>query len=292
MALLSRTEPAPALIRPTVLSELRALWAVTTREWRIFRRYPSFFLAVFVWPVIFPAVYLLTGRALSGPDGSGLQVFTRATGSSDFFGYIVIGTTFWMWQNVVLWDVGNILRREQRQGTLETNWVTPTWRFSLLLGTSLVQLFTMSIFLLISGLEYNLIFGVQFHGSLWLVALVLLAAIPSIYGIGMTFASLVFYAKESNIFVFLTRGLVMIFCGITYPTSILPAWMQVVAGLLPPTYAIRSMRAVILNGAGLNALLPDLTMLALFGAFWLTAGFLAFHYMERRTRRTSGLNEF
>ncbi len=44
-----------------------------------------------------------------------------------------------------------------------------------------------------------------------------LVSIPSIYGLGFAFASIVITAREANAFVFLVRGLVMIFCGITYP---------------------------------------------------------------------------
>lgn len=107
-------------------------------------------------------------------------------------------------------------------GTLESNWLSPTWRFSFLPGNSLTQFFTMLIFLLVTAVEFALVFGVRLHGSLWLVLLMMLAAIPSIYGIGIAFASLVITVKEANTFVFLVRGLVMIFCGITFPISVLP----------------------------------------------------------------------
>ena len=79
-----------------LLSDLRALEAILRREWRIFMRYPSWVIALFIWPLIFPMMYILTARALSGPDGSGLAVFMQTTGASDFIGYIVIGTTVWM----------------------------------------------------------------------------------------------------------------------------------------------------------------------------------------------------
>jgi ABC-2 type transport system permease protein len=113
------------------------LSAVVRREWNIFIRYPSWVFAMLVWPIIFPMAYILTGRALSGPDGSGLALFNQVTGSDDFIGYIAVGTTIWMWQNVVLWNVGFALRSEQLRGTLESNWLTPTWRFWYLLGSSI-----------------------------------------------------------------------------------------------------------------------------------------------------------
>ena len=284
--------PSHSLGQPGFLSDLRAFGAVLLREWRIFMRYPSWMIALFIWPLIFPMMYILTGRALSGPDGSGLEVFTQVTGATDFIGYIVIGTTVWMWQNIVLWDVGFSLRNEQMRGTLESNWLSPTWRFSYLLGHTGPQIISMLMFIGITALEFGLFFGVKLNGSVWRILLVMLAAVPSIYGLGFAFASLVITVKEANAFVFLIRGLVMIFCGITFPISLLPGWMQSFATWLPPTYLIHGMRAAAFSNAGVTELLPDLIPLALFGVFWLTGGYFAFLWMERRARRTGAIGQY
>src|SRR5687767_15586082 len=145
-----------SLGRPGLSSDLRAFFAIVRREWFIFSRYPSWVIALFIWPLIFPMMYILTARALSGPDGSGLAVFMKTTGASDFIGYIVIGTTVWMWQNIVLWDVGFSLRNEQMRGTLESNWLSPTWRFSYLLGHTGPQIVSMLMFISITALEFGL----------------------------------------------------------------------------------------------------------------------------------------
>jgi len=285
--------PRPrSLGQPGILSDLRAFQAILRREWRIFTRYPSWMIALFIWPLIFPMMYILTARALSGPDGSGLAVFMQKTGASDFIGYIVIGTTVWMWQNIVLWDVGFSLRNEQMRGTLESNWLSPTWRFSYLLGHTGPQIISMLMFIGITALEFGLIFGVKLHGSVWMILLVMLAAIPSIYGLGFAFASLVITVKEANAFVFLIRGLVMIFCGITFPISLLPGWMQAIAKWLPQTYLIHGMRAAAFSNAGITELLPDLIPLLLFGTFWLVIGYSTFLWMERRARRTGAIGQY
>jgi len=283
---------AQSLSKPTFGTGVRAFWGVARKEWIIFRRYPSWVVALFIWPIIFPAVYVFTARALAGPGGSGMVIFNQATGTPDYLGYIAIGTTVWMWQNVVLWGVGFALRDEQMRGTLESNWLSPTWRFSFMLGASMTQLVTMFLFLAVSALEFWLFFGVRYHGSPLLVLLVILVAIPSIYGLGIAFASLVVTAKEAHAFVFLVRGLVMIFCGITYPLSVLPGWMQGVARWLPQTYVIAGMRKAALGGADLSMLLPDLAVLALFGAAWLLIGFSLFSLMERRARRTGAIGQY
>jgi ABC-2 type transport system permease protein len=281
-----------SLGQPGILSDLRAFQAILRREWRIFTRYPSWVIALFIWPLIFPMMYILTARALSGPDGSGLAVFMKTTGASDFIGYIVIGTTVWMWQNIVLWDVGFSLRNEQMRGTLESNWLSPTWRFSYLLGHTGPQIISMLMFIGITALEFGLMFGVKLHGSVWMILLVMLAAIPSIYGLGFAFASLVITVKEANAFVFLIRGLVMIFCGITFPISLLPGWMQSIAKWMPQTYLIHGMRAAAFSNAGITELWPDLIPLLLFGTFWLVVGYSTFLWMERRARRTGAIGQY
>ena len=281
-----------SLARPGLVTDLRSLWAVIQREWMIFVRYPSWIISLFIWPIIFPMGYLLTARALSGPDGSGMLQFQATTGLSDYVGFIAIGTTIWMWQNIVLWNVGGALRNDQLRGTLESNWLAPTWRFSYLLGSSVPQLVSMLIFLLVAALEFGLFFGVRFHGNPWLTVLMILAAIPSVYGLGFTFASLVITAKEANAFVFLVRGFVMIFCGITFPIALLPGWMQSFAKWLPQTYIIHGVRTAVLSADGLPGILPDLKALALFGLFWLVAGYLIFNWMERRARRMGTIGQY
>ena len=275
-----------------LLSDVRAFYAVIRREWTIFMRYPSWIIQMIIWPLIFPMLYILTARALSGPDGSGLAVFMKTTGATDYIGYIIIGTTVWMWQNIVLWDVGFALRQEQMRGTLESNWLSPTWRFSYLLGHTGPQIVSMAMFVLITAVEFGLLFGVRLNGSGWMLALMMLAAIPAIYGLGFAFASLVITVKEANAFVFLIRGLVMIFCGITFPVAILPDWMQAFANWLPQTYLIHGMRAAAFSNAGVNELMPDLIPLLSFGTFWLIVGYLTFIWMERRARQTGAIGQY
>lgn len=281
-----------SLARPGFTANLQAFWAVTRREWTIFLRYPTWVIALFIWPMIFPMAYLLTARALSGVDGSGLAQFQLNTGVSDYIGYIAVGTTIWMWQNIVLWEVGFALRNEQMRGTLESNWLSPTWRFSFLMGSTLPQMVSMAMFMAVAVLEFTLIFGVRFEGSLWLSLLVLLVSIPSIYGLGFAFASVVITAKEAHAFVFLVRGLVMIFCGITYPVTLLPEWMRSVTYLLPQTYVIHAMRLAALSPVQLADLMPDILSLIFFGAFWLTTGYILFNWMERRARQTGSIGQY
>ena len=93
------------------------LWAVMRKETRIFFRYRSWVVGLVIWPVLFPLSYLVGGRALAGPNGEGMAAFSQAAATTDYVGFIVIGTTAWMWLNIMLWMLGLSLRQEQMRGT-------------------------------------------------------------------------------------------------------------------------------------------------------------------------------
>lgn len=274
------------------LYELRVIKAIFIKQWLHTIRYPSWVIQLIIWPLIFPAAYILTARAFAGPDQMALPLFLQASGTQNYIGFIVVGTMVWMWQNIVLWNVGYALREEQLRGTLESNWLSPSWRFSLLLGSIFNQLITVALFFAMTFLEYRFIFQVHFEGEFGLTLLALLAGMPSVYGIGIAFASLVIRVKEADSFVKLVRGMVMIFCGISYPLTILPGWMASISMWLPQTYIVRSVRQAALIGGGFQSIRHDLSILLLFGVFWMAAGFLAFNWMERQSRRSGVIGQY
>ncbi len=281
------------LVQRSWASEARALLAVANKEWTILRRYPSWIVMVLVWPIMFPLASILTARALSGPDNAALAHFNQMTGTTDYISFIVIGNMLYMWLNITLWDIGLLLRNEQMRGTLESNWLCPVWRMSIVVGGSLTKLLTSLFFLVVTVVEFWLVFGVQvLGGNIGLALLILVLTIPSIYGIGIAFGALVLRFKEANALVFLVRGIAMIFCGVTYPLVVLPLWMQSVARYLPLTYTIQGIRDASLRGAPLAELTPVLGALALFAIGLPLLGYLAFTFVERRARRTGALAQY
>jgi len=68
--------------------------------------------------------------------------------------------------------------------------------------------------------------------------------------------------------------------------------MRGFAALLPLTYAIQSTRAVVLAGATLTDILPDLQVLAVFAIIMPALGYGAFRLAERRARRVGALAQY
>jgi ABC-2 type transport system permease protein len=290
---MTMTPQAISLSQRSLPSEVRTLWIMARKEWTIFWRYPSALIAFLIWPIIFPIGAIFTARALGGPDHTALPAFAAHAGTTDYVAFIVIGLSIYMWINITLWDVGFQLRNEQMRGTLESNWLCPVWRFSILLGPSLAKLSTSLFFLTLAAIEYQIFFRVSLMGrNPGLVLLILMLTIPSVYGIGIAFGSLVIRFQEANALVFLVRGIFMIFTGASYPLAVLPGWMQTVAAWLPLTYTINAIRKVALHDATLAGIWPELGMLLLFALVLLPAAYGLFRFTERRARRTGSLGRY
>lgn len=71
------------------------------------------------------------------------------------------------------------------------------------------------------------------------------------------------------------------FCGVYYPVTVLPEWMQMVSAILPASYIFEGMRAVILH----NEVRLDLLLAAgLLNLIWIGSGMAAFLAFFRTAR--------
>lgn len=266
--------------------------AVARKEWLVTKRYPSWILAMVVWPILLPLSFAFGGRAMAGPSGESLAVFARLTGTVDYTGYVAVGTVLWLWMNAALWDSGMFFRQEQMRGTLDSNWMTPAPRLSHLLGAELFSLLTGFGMTTMAILEFRFLLGVRVTGSPWVLALSVAAVLPCVYGLSLLFASLVVWAKDVSTMVNVVRGAFLIFCGVSFPLAVLPGWMRAVASALPLTYAINAVRTAALTKVGLGAVGRDLAMLVVYGCVLLASGLAAFNYMERQARRRGSLSHY
>jgi len=206
------------------MSNARAFWATAKRELLIRCRYPDWLVAMLLWPILMPTFTVFATQALAGPDNSGGEIFAEIAGTSDYIGFVFIGIVMWSWLNTVLWQVGATLRTEQRRGTLESNWVTPASRLAIMFGSGLTNMISSLMTVAVSLIFCKLVWHMNLTFSP-LLGLVFLLSTAAIYGLGLIFASLVLLVRELNSAVNFVRGMFMVFCGITYPISVMPHWM-------------------------------------------------------------------
>ncbi|OPJ61403.1 ABC transporter permease [Clostridium oryzae] len=274
------------------MNRLRTIAAVTRKDLTQFTRYPSIFLQLLIWPLIFPLVYILSAYALAGKNNVSMGAYKSITGTNNYMGFIVIGTMIYMWVNVTMWSFGTYLREEQTRGTLESNWLCPIKRFDMLIGGAVIGIIQGFAMAVVSMVEYRFVYNIHFTGNVLIWLLTFIIVVPGVYGIGSIFASLVLWVKETNSMVQLVRGMVMIFCGVSFPISVMPSWMQEISKVFPFTYGILAGRTLMINGGSLIQALPDIAMCLGEGIIYLIIGRLCFAAVERKVKLMGSLERF
>ena len=274
-------------------ADLRAFVAAVRKELRTVRRYPTQWMGLIFWPVLLPASYVLMGQAFSGTDPRSIAAFAERSGTVEVAGFVFVGFAMYMWLSTILWGPGTALRTEQMRGSLEAVFLTPSSRLVALFGPPAAALPTLVITFVVMGLAMWLIFGVALPIDGVLRSLVVVAfALPALYAIGALFAAGVLRFGEIGPIVQLVRGLFVLTCGITFPVLMLPGWAQVLAAVLPPTYIVQDIRAVLLRGLGLGDIALDIVITVALSALLAAFAIVTFRVLERSARRNGMLGRY
>jgi ABC-2 type transport system permease protein len=176
---------------------------------------------------------------------------------------------------------------ERWEGTIEYTFMAPLSRPVHLLGMGLFAVGygivrAALLFAVVAGL-----FGLSLPVANLTGALAVLAvASVSFIGIGMMTAVLPLVSPEKGTQLgFVAQGVLLVVSGVYYPVSVLPAWMQWLSTVSPATYALRGIRAAILDGAGIAALWADIWPLLAIGAVAVPLGLETFRRGERYAKR-------
>jgi ABC-2 type transport system permease protein len=277
----------------TFAADLRAFAAAIRKELRTVRRYPTKWMGLIFWPVLLPASYVLMGQAFSGSDARSIAAFAERSGTAEVAGFVFVGFAMYMWLSTILWGPGTALRTEQMRGSLEAVFLTPTSRLVALFGPPAAALPTLVITFVVMGAAMWLIFGVALPLDGVLRSLVVVAfALPALYAIGALFAAGVLRFGEISPIVQLIRGVFVLACGITFPVLMLPGWAQTLAWLLPPTYIVQDIRAVLLRGLGLGDIAGDLAITVALSVLLAAFAIATFRVLERSARRNGMLGRY
>ena len=277
----------------TLAADLRAFAAAIRKELRTVRRYPTQWMGLIFWPVLLPASYVLMGQAFSGSDARSIAAFAERSGTAEVAGFVFVGFAMYMWLSTILWGPGTALRTEQMRGSLEAVFLTPTSRLVALFGPPAAALPTLVITFVVMGAAMWLLFGVALPLDGVLRSLVVVAfALPALYAIGSLFAAGVLRFGEIGPIVQLIRGVFVLTCGITFPVLMLPGWAQTLAWVLPPTYIVQDIRAVLLRGLGLGEIAGDIGITVALSALLAALAIATFRVLERSARRNGMLSRY
>ncbi len=193
--------------------------------------------------------------------------------------YVVVGNAVQTMTFSSVFAVANITSSDKWQGTLSSLLVTPANRASMIMGRAIYQII-MSLMISITGLLYGyFLFGVNFSSADYpMLALSLVLTSMSMISFGLLISTIGLYMRTAlivaNIFLFI--GLLV--CGVNFPVSALPSWLQILSYAIPLTYGLQAIRGSIAGASAASLILPIsqllLTGIIVFGfALGLTNSF-------------------
>ncbi len=260
-------------------TQLIGLGGVIERNSYLVKRYRWWELAFFVWTVANTLSIALIAKGVQATGGH-LNV-NRATTS------LLIGAVIWSYLGIIFEILTETVAWERWEGTIEYTFMAPLSRAVHLGGMALFAVLYGILRTALLFLVVAVFFGLHLHDANFATALVLLAiASVSFAGVGIVTAVLPLISPEKGAqFGFIAQGLLLVVSGVYYPVSVLPQWMQWIAKISPATYALRGIRAAILDGASLSTQWGNIWPLLVLGVVAIPLGLFVFRAGERYAKK-------
>jgi ABC-2 type transport system permease protein len=263
--------------------QLVGLSGVVERNYYLFKRYAVWELAWLVWTIANTLSIVFIAK---GIDATGGRIDVERETTS-----LLIGAVIWSYLGLVFELMTDTVAWERWEGTIEYTFMAPLSRVVHLGGMGLFGVLYGVLRTAVLFVVVALFFSLHFNGADFVSALVLLAiASISFVGVGMMTAVLPLISPEKGTQLgIVAQGLMLVVSGVYYPVSVMPQWMQWIAKISPATYALRGIRAAILEGSGLGSQWANIWPLLALGAISIPLGLAIFGAGERYAKRTGKL---
>jgi ABC-2 type transport system permease protein len=203
--------------------------------------------------------------------------------------FAVVGIAMSSFFSVGFTSFSTVIRQEQLMGTLESIMMTPVRLTTLILSSS-AWAFAWSLITTMLTLVLSIVvFGIRIHGN-WGLALLLIALTTVTFCcLGIVSASFTIVFKQGDPVRYLAGSVSFLLGGVVFPVSELPGWLQKISAALPMTHGITGVRDVLLRGADIQTVWPQLLFLTLFSAAGLPLSLMSFRKAVKIGRREGSL---
>ncbi|MFC2037610.1 ABC transporter permease [Chloroflexota bacterium] len=170
------------------------------------------------------------------------------------------------------------LARERELGTLEQLMVTPLRRLELAVGKGVPAIFVGGLnFVIMWGISLTL-FQVPMNGSVVLLAALTLLFVTAVVNWGLVISAISRTQQQAILFVVILAMVEIAFSGYLVPVKNLPPLLQFISRFAPLQHYLVIIRSIMLKGAGLSELWPQVLALV---ALSLTMGTISLGIVTR-----------
>jgi len=190
-------------------------------------------------------------------------------GNPNYFEFVAPGIIAMIVMTAVLTGLAASVSREKERGTLDGILIAPVSRLAIILGKAFAQTIRGLVQGVIVLLLAIFLFGVTVHGSILLIAVIVLLGVFSFVGLGILVSAVASEQETATQLLFMFQFPMLFLSGVFFPIQQMPKAMQYISYALPLTYAVQALRKVMILGAGLLEVRNELIILLVFGAITL-----------------------
>ena len=270
-------------------SNLFVVWNELVKNIKSLLAYPAILVFWAIFPIFWFIPFILQGQAFVG----GLQSasFAQITGSGEYIPFIVIGAVLNSYVNTLLYGMGENIRREAYQGTLDYVLAAPCNKAYVLIGKALSESVSSTIFAASQLAISVFLFGMNITlGVMLPVFFIIILLMLGLYGMSLILAAFSLMYKQSYDLSQTIGYVFYIFAPVRYPVESLPTWAQIFGKLIPLTYALIIVRSFMLLGTNISTVYLEVLALLIIDIILLLAGFYLFSWMEEKTKKSGTIS--
>ncbi len=212
---------------------------------------------------------------------------------TNYFAYCLVSIAFFSYVGVGLGSFSERIHNEQMQGTLEAIMLTPVNISTILSSLALWNLILATIDMIIYGALGVFLFKIDFTNINLLSALIILIlTIITFSSLGIISSSFVIVFKQGNPANWIISSVEGLVCGVYFPVSVLPFWLQLLAKCFPVTYAIRAIELAVYKGYSPLQLKEEIMFLVLFSLLLAPLSISCFRYSLKKARKEASLAHY
>ena len=223
-----------------------------------------------------PAGYVLE-RLLKGSD----EGFTKETVTGDEIRYVdwlISGILAMNLMFSALFGVGFVIVRYRKNGVLKRLKATPVTAFEFIAAQVVSRLWLLMTVTVLVFVGTDLILDFRMYGSYLDLLIVFILGAICLISLGLLFAARISSEELAGGLLNAISWPMMFLSGVWFSLEGVNPWLQKLAQCMPLTHVIDGARAIMIDGASLLDIAPNLIVLVVMSALFLVIGSYSFRW--------------
>lgn len=287
------TQQKLGLSQPGFQQTASTFRAQIKKQFIVMKRYPIAFITSFAMVFIILMIFILAATLFAPKDGSG----GGGIQSGVIAGTMFYGFCLFMFTSDTFWTIGNSIRQEQYQGTLESLFLTPANKFTDLASRITIIVIWTGLNTIAALLMIDYIIADIPFRNFEVGMIVLFFTLSGTFGVGFFMAGLGIRLKESSeLLANMLQFFVLILCAMFFPFSVLPDPVLAISRVIPLSYGVDLFRSTMM---GFPSGYPELAsaqtewfIVTSFGIIMPIVGFLFYRWSITKQRSKGGISDY